>query len=106
MSAVRDVMDAVAVGVMVVGALLALVASVGLHRLPDTLSRMHAATKPATLGVLLCGLGAVIRLPDASDAAKIAAVVVLQLVSAPIGAHLLGRAVHEIDNPPGDEPGE
>jgi len=105
-SAVREAMDAVALGAMAAGALLALVAAVGLHRLSDTLSRMHAATKPATLGVVLCALGAVIRLPDASDAAKIAAVVVLQLVSAPIGAHLLGRAVHEIDTPSGDEPGE
>ena len=106
MSTVRALLDAAAVVALTAGVLLALVAAVGLHRLSDTLSRMHAATKPATLGVVLCALGAVIRLPDASDAAKIAAVVVLQLVSAPIGAHLLGRAVHEIDTPTGDEPGE
>ena len=100
------VFDVVAVVAMASGVLLALVAAVGVHRLPDTLSRMHAATKPATLGVVLCALGAVIRLPDASDAAKIAVVVVLQLASAPVGAHLLGRAVHKIDTPTGDEPGE
>ncbi|MGA1699488.1 MAG: monovalent cation/H(+) antiporter subunit G, partial [Ilumatobacteraceae bacterium] len=74
---------------------LALIAAIGVHRLPDTLARMHAATKPATLGVVLCAVGAVLQLPDLSDAAKIAVVVVLQLVSAPIGAHVLGRAVRD-----------
>lgn len=98
--------DVVAVVAMASGVLLALIAAVGVHRLPDTLSRMHAATKPATLGVVLCALGAVIRLPDASDAAKIAVVVVLQLASAPVGAHLLGRAVQEVESPPGDGSGE
>lgn len=106
MSALRTLLDVVAVGAMALGALLALVAAVGLHRLSDTLSRMHAATKPATLGVVLCALGAVLELPDASDVAKIAVIVVLQLASAPIGAHLLGRAVHEIERPPVDGSGE
>lgn len=87
-----EVISAVA---LVTGALLALIAAIGVHRLPDTLARMHAATKPATLGVVLCAVGAVLQLPDLSDAAKIAVVVVLQLVSAPIGAHVLGRAVRD-----------
>jgi multicomponent Na+:H+ antiporter subunit G len=87
-----DVISAVA---LITGALLALIAAIGVHRLPDTLARMHAATKPATLGMVLCAVGAVLQLPDLSDAAKIAVVVVLQLVSAPIGAHVLGRAVRD-----------
>ena len=84
----------VASGVLLIaGALLALVASIGLHRLPDTLARMHAATKPATLGVALCALGAIIQINDISTITKIVVVVVLQLVAAPIGAHVLGRAI-------------
>lgn len=85
--------DVISAGALIAGASLALIAAIGVHRLPDTLARMHAATKPATLGVVLCALGAVLQLSDLSDAAKIAVVVVLQLVSAPIGAHILGRAV-------------
>ena len=84
-----------AVSAMATGSLLAFVAAVGLFRLPDTLARMHAATKPATLGVLLCAVGAGLRLADPSDSAKIVVIVVLQLVSAPIGAHILGRSVRE-----------
>jgi multicomponent Na+:H+ antiporter subunit G len=90
LGAVADVVSVVAI---VVGALLALVASVGLHRLGSTRARMHASTKPATLGVALCALGAVLQLDDVNNITKTAVVVVLQLVTAPIGAHLLGRSV-------------
>lgn len=90
MSVVVDVISGV---MLIAGASLALIAAIGVHRLPDTLARMHAATKPATLGVVLCAVGAVLQLSAVSDVAKIAVVVVLQLVSAPIGAHVLGRSV-------------
>ena len=90
MSILVDVISGV---LLIAGALLALVASIGLHRLPDTLARMHAATKPATLGVALCAIGAIIQIDDLSTITKIVVVVVLQLVAAPIGAHVLGRAI-------------
>lgn len=90
MSAVLEVVSAV---LAIAGALLALVAAVGLHRLGDTRSRMHAATKPATLGVLLCSIGAVLQLDQVSSITKVIVIVVLQLVTAPVGAHLLARAL-------------
>jgi multicomponent Na+:H+ antiporter subunit G len=75
------------------GALLALVASIGLHRLGDTRARMHAATKPATLGVLCCAAGAALQLQDISDVTKLLVAVALQVVTAPVGAHMLSRAI-------------
>jgi multicomponent Na+:H+ antiporter subunit G len=90
MMAVRDVVSAV---LMLSGSLLAVISSIGIHRLGSTRARMHATTKPATLGVLLCGVGALVQFADVSDIAKILVVVILQLVGAPIGAHMLGRAV-------------
>ena len=90
MMAVRDVVSAV---LMLSGSLLAVISSIGIHRLGSTRARMHATTKPATLGVLLCGVGAVVQFADVSDIAKVLVVVILQLVGAPIGAHMLGRAV-------------
>jgi multicomponent Na+:H+ antiporter subunit G len=90
MSILVDVISGV---LLIAGSSLALVASIGLHRLPDTLARMHAATKPATLGVALCAIGAIIQIDDLSTITKIVVVVVLQLVAAPIGAHVLGRAI-------------
>lgn len=88
--ALRDVLSAV---LMLSGSLLAVVSSIGIHRLGSTRARMHATTKPATLGVLLCAIGAVLQFADVSDIAKVLVVVILQLVGAPIGAHMLGRAV-------------
>jgi multicomponent Na+:H+ antiporter subunit G len=88
--AVRDVASAV---LMLSGSLLAVISSIGIHRLGSTRARMHATTKPATLGVLLCGVGAVVQFADVSDIAKVLVVVILQLVGAPIGSHMLGRAV-------------
>ena len=88
--AVRDVVSAV---LMLSGSLLAVVSSIGIHRLGSTRARMHATTKPATLGVLLCAVGAIVQFADVSDIAKVLVVVILQLVGAPIGAHMLGRAV-------------
>lgn len=87
------IVDVVSMVLFVVGALLALVASVALHRLTGTRSRMHATTKPATLGVSLCALGAVLQLTDVSNVTKVVVIVVLQLATAPIGAHMFGRSV-------------
>ncbi|MGA0081061.1 MAG: cation:proton antiporter [Ilumatobacteraceae bacterium] len=89
-STLRDVLSAV---LMLSGSLLAVVSSIGIHRLGSTRARMHATTKPATLGVLLCAVGAATQFVDVSDIAKVLVVVILQLVGAPIGAHMLGRAV-------------
>jgi multicomponent Na+:H+ antiporter subunit G len=89
----ETVLDVVSGVLMISGALLALTASLGLFRLATTRARMHATTKPATFGVLLCGIGAALQMSSTSDVTKIVVIVVLQLVTAPIGAHMLGRAV-------------
>ena len=85
--------DALSAVLMISGSLLAVISSIGIHRLGSTRARMHTTTKPATLGVLLCAIGAVLQFADVSDIAKVLVVVILQLVGAPIGAHMLGRAV-------------
>lgn len=87
------VLDVATVVLAVVGALLAIVAAIGLCRLGDVRSRMHAATKPATLGVLCCGIAAALQLDDVSSITKLVVIVALQLVTAPVGAHMLSRAI-------------
>ena len=42
--------EIVAAVLIILGCLLCLIAAVGMLRLPDTLIRMHAATKAGTLG--------------------------------------------------------
>ena len=79
---------------LLTGVALALVAAVGLVRLPDVLSRMHAATKPATLGLLLITVGAALRMPEAGDAVKLLLVAAFQFLTAPVAAHMIGRAAY------------
>lgn len=86
--------DVIAGTLMAIGALLALIAGIGLQRFPDVFARMHAATKPATLGLALVLTGACFRMPDAGAVVKLLLVVVLQFITAPIGSHLVGRAAY------------
>jgi multicomponent Na+:H+ antiporter subunit G len=88
------VLDVVAGGLMVVGAFLALVAGIGLLRFPDVFARMHAATKPATLGLLLIVVAALLRVEDSGGAVQLVLVVVVQFLTAPVGAHMVGRAAY------------
>jgi multicomponent Na+:H+ antiporter subunit G len=91
---VRAVADVVAAVLMLAGGVIAVIAAVGLHRLPDVYARMHVATKPATLGVTLCLTGAAIAADSPSTATKLLLAVVFQLVTTPVAGHLLGRAAH------------
>jgi multicomponent Na+:H+ antiporter subunit G len=85
--------DVVSILFFLVGVSMAVIAAVGLHRLERTTSRMHAATKPATLGVLCCALGAAVQMDSLSSVTKIAVVVAFQFITVPIGAHMLSRAI-------------
>jgi multicomponent Na+:H+ antiporter subunit G len=86
--------DVLSAALLLAGVALSVVAGVGLVRFPDVFSRMHAATKPATLGILLVGSGAALRVDESSDALKILLVVAFQFVTAPVAAHMIGRAAY------------
>lgn len=79
---------------IVSGATLALLAGVGLQRFPDVFARMHAATKPATLGLVLILAGTGLQVERVGDAAKLLLVVGLQFITAPVAAHMIGRAAY------------
>jgi multicomponent Na+:H+ antiporter subunit G len=61
-------------------------------RLPDLLSRMHAATKPQVLGLVLVCAGVALRLREPSVVAVLVLVVVLQMATSVIASHMVGRA--------------
>ncbi|TQF69368.1 monovalent cation/H(+) antiporter subunit G [Rhodococcus spelaei] len=91
MSAVLDVVAAVAI---LLGALLAMTAAIGIVRFPDTLSRMHAATKPQVIGLVLVLIGAVIRLRGNVDIWMLILVGLFTLLTAPVIAHTVGRVAY------------
>lgn len=87
---------------MLTGAALALIAGIGLQRFDDMFNRMHAATKPATLGLALVLGGAALQVPDAGNVAKLVLIILLQFITAPVGSHLVGRAAHRAGTELGD----
>jgi multicomponent Na+:H+ antiporter subunit G len=96
---VTVVVQVVASILMLSGAVIAVIAAIGLHRLPDVYARMHVATKPATLGITLCLTGAILLSDSTSIAAKLVLAIVFQLVTTPAAGHLLGRAAHSARAP-------
>ena len=91
---VQTIADVLAGACLVSGALLSLAAGVGLLRFPDLLSRMHAATKPQVLGLLLILAGTALRLQNTIDITTLVLVGIFQLATAPVAAHMVGRAVY------------
>lgn len=85
-------MELLASILLIAGALLALLAAIGLQRFDDVFARMHSATKPATLGLLFLMTGTALVLPEAGALAKLFLVILLQFITAPVAAHLVGRA--------------
>jgi len=75
-----------------VGMVLMLVAARGLVRLPDALSRQHAATKAGTVAVTLFAVGAALVAGSAAWSWRLAAIVVLLLLTLPLASHTLSRA--------------
>ena len=74
------------------GALLMLLASLGILRLPDLLTRMHATTKAAALGVILIMLAVAMHFAEVGVAARAIAIIIFILMTAPVAAHVIGRA--------------
>lgn len=74
------------------GSFFMLVAAIGILRLPDFYTRMHAITKAGTLGVGLILLGLSLHFAHLSAVTRAVAVFVFVLLTAPVSAHMIGRA--------------
>lgn len=90
----RAALDVASAILMLSGVGLAVIAGIGLNRFPDVFARMHTATKPATLGLVLTLAGAALQMDEPGDVAKLLLVAFLQFVTAPVGAHMVGRTAH------------
>jgi multicomponent Na+:H+ antiporter subunit G len=79
---------------VVVGAAFSLVAAVGLLRLPDLYSRMHAASKAGTLGSGVMLLALAVYTDDQAILLRALAGVAFFLLTAPVSAHLLAKVAY------------
>jgi multicomponent Na+:H+ antiporter subunit G len=70
------------------------VASLGVLRLPDFYSRLHAPTKAATLGLFLLLAATVVAVPKGVVLTKALLALAFLAATAPVGAHILSRAAY------------
>jgi len=65
--------------------------SIGLLRLPDLFSRLHALAKADNVGLALVALGVIILEPDLLNDFKIAVIWLLVMAASAISSHLVAR---------------
>jgi len=80
--------------VILFGAFFMLVAGLGLLRLPDLFLRMSATSKAATLGAGLVLAAAAIYFNEEGITARVLAIIFFLLLTAPVAAHMIGRAAY------------
>lgn len=87
----RDTLAALLLGG---GAFFTLVAAIGVVRMPDIYMRLSAASKASTLGASLILATVAIFFDSAVVTGKIIAIIAFTLLTAPVAAHMLGRAAY------------
>jgi multicomponent Na+:H+ antiporter subunit G len=88
---------------VVVGTFFGFVATVGIIRLPDLYSRLHAASKSDTLGSVLSLAGLALVLGLRTESLKLVFLLVFLFLTSPTAAHAIARAAKEQDvEPTGD----
>jgi multicomponent Na+:H+ antiporter subunit G len=100
--------DVIAAILLVSGGAFCLIAGLGVIRLPDIYMRMHAATKAGTLGLALICVAVMVKADHWQNVAEALFVFLFMIATAPVGAHLIGRAafrtgIHEAPGTGHDE---
>ena len=88
------VWDVTALVLVLCGALLCLTASAGLLRFRDVPTRLHAATKPQVLGLILICLAIALAMRSWTVVAFLVPIILIQFATAPLSAHMIGRAAY------------
>ncbi|WP_029150409.1 monovalent cation/H(+) antiporter subunit G [Microbacterium indicum] len=89
-----DGFEIAALVLVLLGAILCLTAAIGLLRFRDVPSRLHAATKPQILGLLVIAIGVELALRTWTGLAFLIPIVLIQMATAPLSAHMVGRQAH------------
>jgi len=90
----NEILDIAALVLVLIGGLLCVTAAIGLLRFHDVPTRLHAATKPQVLGLILICLAIALSLRSWPVVAFLVPVVTVQLATAPLSAHMVGRQAY------------
>lgn len=86
-------------GLWLMGATLAVLAGVGVLRMPDLFTRMQAASKASTMGLGCLLVGTAIELGDSASVARTASIAAFMMLTTPVAAHVVARAAYLTDVP-------
>ena len=87
-----NVLDVIGIVLIGLGLAFMVITALGLLRLPDFFSRVHAVSKSETLGITLLLLGLIIHQGATMVSLKLTLILVFVALANPVGAHLLTRA--------------
>lgn len=95
---IDTVVDIAAAALLIFGGILSVAAGIGLLRFPDALSRLHAGTKPQILGLICVVLAIALSARSWPVVLLLVPVVLFQLLTQPVAAHMIGRAGYRTSN--------
>ncbi|MCM3712765.1 monovalent cation/H(+) antiporter subunit G [Halalkalibacter oceani] len=91
----NEIINTIVAILVLSGTFLSLVTTIGLFRLPDIYSRAHAASKSATLGVMLILLGALVYFyQDHGLDARLILGILFVFITSPVAGHLISRSAY------------
>jgi multicomponent Na+:H+ antiporter subunit G len=93
------VTDIAASVLMLIGAVLMLLAAIGVLRMPDVFTRMQASTKAASLGSGTALLAVALHFGELGVVVRALLAVAFIFLTAPISAHMIARAAYFIGVP-------
>ncbi|MBC8180580.1 monovalent cation/H(+) antiporter subunit G [candidate division KSB1 bacterium] len=84
---------------LISGAAFMLLAAIGITRMPDLFTRMQAATKAAALGASFIFCAVAFFFSELGVTTRAAATIIFIFLTAPVAAHMLGRAAYLLGVP-------
>ncbi len=86
--------DVLTIIFMVGGSFFMLLAAIGVIRMPDLYTRMHAATKVGTVGVIGVMLAVALHFSELGTSTRSILIMLFFLITAPVAAHMIGRSAY------------
>lgn len=91
--------ETLSAALMIIGAAFALLAGVGVVRMPDLFTRMQAATKASTLGMSCMVLAVAVHFGELGITTRALATMSFVFLTAPVAAHMIARAAYFVGVP-------